>query len=606
MNSACEEKKAKSMMEVNDMVKKIIRHCGKCSEDCDTQCHAEQNTVTAYERIKSGKYKTLFGIITAFVFIVMIEARVLSIFGKGPKFFEVIFLFTALTLYCLGYLFIFRKKELYKIDLLCALSAFAVSSSIQITDFIVEQNERIFASGKDAAVFLLLCLFFYLLFFCIKNFWLRDFEIVSNRKKLKDMPQRKNYVFLALLFGLILLRMYMIFFPYGSSPDTVNQWEQIHGVLPYNRIHAIGHTIFLKGLLSIYDNYMIVIVFHILWVMAIYLLFSNYFLSKGFPVWSVATVFAFSLIVELMAKWAYFYPLKDTPAALCICLTTLILMKYSEEKKIGLFSATVLGFALAWCWLFRLNGIIVFCVMGAYFSFSFIKHRYFRQLSLMLAAIILSVGFVNIYTDKCLKPAEYENGFSIQVFASGIAAMVDSGELSDEELERIDEFISVDWMQSNYSRFKKNMLIWEIDGEISSDEPELEIFNNKFVLDLGANKQQIIKLYFELMPRHLAVCIKDIFGSIFMMWKTPLVFTSSYFFSVLMIVLLAVSARLKLKDSIIFLPSLCNTVSIMISTITNEGRYLLPAFMLMPVFFLYIVQKNIEYKEQNAEPVKYD
>ena len=85
-----------------------------------------------------------------------------------------------------------------------------------------------------------------------------------------------------------------------------------------------------------------------------------------------------------------------------------------------------------------------------------------------------------------------------------------------------------------------------------------------------------------------------------MMWNTPLMFSSSYLFQVVTIAFLAVGARLKLKDSIVFLPSLCNTVSIMISTITNESRYLLPAYMLMPVFFLYVVRKNSEYKEQKC------
>ena len=409
------------------------------------------------------------------------------------------------------------------------------------------------------------------------------------------------YIYISLLFGFILFKMYMIFYPYISSYDSINQWNQIHGLLSYNRIHSIGHTIFLKGLLSIYDDFIIVVLFQLVGISAVYLLFSNYFLSKGFPLWSVAAVFAVSLITDSSAELIYFYPFKDTPAALCICLITLILIKYNEEYIISSFSSAVLGLALAWCWLFRLNGVIAFCVMGTYFVLSFIKRRYFRQLSLMLAAIILSVSFVNIYADKCLKPAEYENGFSIQVFASGIAAMVDSGELSDEELDKIDELISVDWMKSHYSRYYKNPLIWgHDDPPFAFDDPNLEIFNNKFVLDLGANKWEVVKLYFELMPKHLSVCIKDVFGSLLMMWNTPLMFPSSYLFQVVTIAFLAVSARLKLKDSIVFLPSLCNTVSIMISTITNESRYLLPAYMLMPVFFLYVVRKNSEYKEQKC------
>jgi len=59
-----------------------------------------------------------------------------------------------------------------------------------------------------------------------------------------------------------------------------------------------------------------------------------------------------------------------------------------------------------------------------------------------------------------------------------------------------------------------------------------------------------------------------------------------------LIVYLVIKAHLKPRDLAVFLPSACNTVSIMISTITNEERYLLPTFMLMPVFFLYLVCKS--------------
>ena len=96
--------------------------------------------------------------------------------------------------------------------------------------------------------------------------------------------------------------MYMIFYPYISSYDSINQWDQIHGLLSYNRIHSIGHTIFLKGLLSIYDDFIIVVLFQLVGISAVYLLFSNYFLSKGFPLWSVAAVFAVSLITDSSAE----------------------------------------------------------------------------------------------------------------------------------------------------------------------------------------------------------------------------------------------------------------------------------------------------------------
>jgi hypothetical protein len=56
--------------------------------------------------------------------------------------------------------------------------------------------------------------------------------------------------------------------------------------------------------------------------------------------------------------------------------------------------------------------------------------------------------------------------------------------------------------------------------------------------------------------------------------------------------LLAMFARIRRGERrrfwLAMLPILCNVVSILISTVTNEIRYLMPTFLLTPVLLLYV------------------
>jgi len=486
------------------------------------------------------------------------------------------------------------------------LSFFVTVSSLY--DYLIESGNL--HALSPASVFsarwvyytFLFCLnaaFFYFLFLSSRSAWF----------SLRLSPER-NFRLLGLriagfagIYSVIFLLLYLPNFPYLSSSDTLNQWQQIHGQLPYNRIHAIGHTILLKAILSIHDNYSAVIIFHIIAVILVYLLFSGYFHSKGIYFAAIAFVFSMALYSTCRFVPAYFYPWKDTAAAVCLSLICFGIIKSLENQRIGLVLSVIVGISLAGCTIFRLNGIIALIICGLYFVLSFIKRGYYKQLIAMIISMVLSFTLVNTYAERVLQPVEYENGFSIQVFGSGIAAMVKSGELNAEELEEIDKLISVDWMEENYeSNIYKLPLIWYPDscGEISENE-ELQLFNNKFVLDMGKNKWDIVSLYFRLMPRHFMVCVRDVLGSLQMMWSTSPVFLYSYAFVVLLLLYLSIKARLRLRDYAVFLPSACNTFSVMISTITNEKRYLLPTFMLMPVYFMYVLCKNRELNKNRQD-----
>ena len=527
-------------------------------------------------------------------------ANIYNLFSSSRNVYVLCILF-------ISFFLINKGREILTFDKLSIGCSIILSFLVVIStlyDYLTTNNKlfelspyHVFSARPAYYIFLffVLLIFFYFLLLSSRAAW---FSVPINSPA-ERKPSLVRVLGFLIIYTAIFILLYLPCAPYMSSGDTINQWQQIHGELPYNRIHAIGHTILLKIILSIYDSYTAVIIFHIIAVIIIYLVFSEYFSAKGFSFSFIAFIFCMGLFISCRYAKAYFYPWKDTVSAVCLSIVCYFIMKYTDNCKLSIKGALVLGISLAGCMIFRLNGIVAFTVCGLYFSISFLRRKNYRQLVAMLMSIVLSYSLVNVYAERVLHPEKYENGFSIQVFASGIAAMVKSGELSQEELEEIDHLISVEWMQENYqSTVYKLPIIWYPDGsEEIAEDSSLQVFNNKFVLDLGRNKWDVVALYFKLMPRHFMVCVRDVLGSLRMMWGTSPVFVYSYAFCALLLLYLSIKARLRPKDCAIFLPSVCNTISIMISTITNEERYLLPSFMLMPVYFLYILYKNKEHRK---------
>ena len=415
-------------------------------------------------------------------------------------------------------------------------------------------------------------------------------------------PEPRRLLLAGLLFGVILLVQYAFFFPYGKSPDTVNQWDQIHGTIPYNTIHAIGHTILLKLLLSLWDSYVFVVLVQMAAVLLLNLAFVRFFTARGVPFAPVVFALAMGLIWTGAATKAWFVPWKDTPAALCICLVTLILARYLEDGRLSLPRAACLGLLLAGCFVLRLNGIVALLICGGWALGAFLKKRQFRQLAAFLLGIALVIGGVSLYSARVLHPERSDNGFAIQIFGSAIAAVVHEDELTPEEEQELEALLPVDWMRENYgSAVDKRDLFWRQDASPRiAEDPDLAVFNNEFVIRMGENRNAVLRLFFRMLPRHFLTMAKDVLGSMAAVWgQQVLFFAGSHVFWAVFLACFALRKKLDRRDWLVFLPCICNTVSIMISTATNEMRYLLPTFMLAPFFLLFILLRT---KRETAAP----
>ena len=454
-----------------------------------------------------------------------------------------------------------------------------------IFEFLAEWFER--SRVISAVMTVCFFLFFYCLFCCVRSN-LRSFQGV----KVSTGKQKQHWFFwlCAVVSGILLLQ-YATFFPFGKSPDSLQQWDQIHGLVSYNTIHAIGHTFFLKVLLSLWDSYAIVVVVQIIAVLALYLWFGKHFLDRlqGF---FVLTVIALSLVWMTAATPALFYPWKDAPEACCLMVVTILIAELQEQQCLSLLKAGMLGAALAWCSLFRLNGAVATICCTVFFISALIRRGLRKQLAVMLLTGAVSVAGVLLYSNLVLQPVSIPNGFGYQVFGSGIASAVSRDELSEEERTAIEELLPVEWMEEYYvSPYQKQPLFWTADGsENIQNNPNLALMNNDFVLQLGRNGHEVVRLYLKLFQNHSRTMLQDLLGNwscVFL--QNHLYFVATHLFQSLLLFFLVIRLKTPFTNLAVFLPALCNTVSIMISTVTNEMRYLLPTFLIFPFLVLYLL-----------------
>lgn len=434
------------------------------------------------------------------------------------------------------------------------------------------------------------------------------------------------------VFSAIVVALYTIaslclcwlkWYPSGTSPDTRHQWGQIHGDLILNDIHALGHTIYLKALLAIWDSYAIAILAHILMIALLYALFAHYLAGKGIRLgWMLLAVSFFTACESPTST--YMYPWKDTPYTFAVGMLTLfIVYLLDDEIKFTVSKAIIMAVSLAYTTLFRLNGIVILLFMGIWLLIWLIRRKLWKQLIAMAAAVVICFAGVNWYGYKVLKATSPENGFSIQVFGSGIAAMTVYGGPTDmyddkepmpmEDRQAIAKYLDPIWMIEHYEPWTTRKIIWDYetnDPEGIFDDPNMEIMVNKFVLSLGEHKWDVVKLYLKLMPKYFGICVRDILYNTNAVWgfANEWNYTYAWYYSnmfLLVLLMVGVGANWKKasigKRMIVFAPMICNAVSIAISTITNEMRYLLPTHTLFPVLLLYLICMSDRFLPEKKE-----
>lgn len=420
----------------------------------------------------------------------------------------------------------------------------------------------------------------------------------------REKPMNEK-VFFALVFVYVCFALGLVWslhFPAETTADIVYQWEQTHGVISYSDVHAIGHTFVLKIIYSLWDRFEAVVLVQLLGIALLYAAFGVLLRRRGMrETWFLVLLAPFTSCLSYAD--IYVAVLKDTPYTLCVGLVTLLMMVYAEKRRsFRGWQGALLGVALAGCGLMRQNGLVVMAVCGLYCLGSMARERTWKALGLMAVALVMSFGMVEIGS-AYVQAKHLDNGFSVAPFAKGIAAVVaEGGVISPEQQAELNEIFTpeeIQWMKEQYHPWdKSNRMLWyrEYRQEPKPavfENRDLEVFNNRYVLALGANRHLVIRLYFSLLPQNIGLYLKDLAYNTHVIWgiygERP--FFSNAWLCGLLVVAVALWWRKKTwkRRWAVFLPVLCNICSIAVSTVTNEPRYLLPTFALFPVLLLFVL-----------------
>lgn len=382
------------------------------------------------------------------------------------------------------------------------------------------------------------------------------------------------------------------------APDTVNQLMQADGTIPYSNVHTVAHTLLIALFRRIDPSMGFLMAAYYLAIALVNGLFGRLAYERGVP-YPVIVLILLPFLLPKLTLALYTQPLKDLPYSFCVAMVTYFVIVFLERGALGRGQTIALGVCLAFATLFRYNGIVVTFVMGLYFLIAFIKRRQIMALARTAAAALVCIISLNVVSSGILHAESPQNGFSLQVFGAGIAAVVaGNGDITPEQYARIEETLPVDWILEQYAPWQARRLIWEQQFGSGSagvlSDPAMQVFNNAFVLALGANRMEVLRLYCELFFQNPGICVRELlFGShVVWGWRADSIqfyYTNCFLTSVL---LLALFARAEIRPKkihrfIVLLPMLCNMLSILISTVTNEVRYMMPTLLLTPLILLY-------------------
>lgn len=488
------------------------------------------------------------------------------------------------------------RRRFYSRDGLFATLAIAlVFSALSVVTILKGSNGERFTIGPVSlsGYVLIPAVFFGMIGVMIKGLHAllgSEFLLPSSREPGRALSGRSASLVVGLVVFLSLIGFWVFlgFFPHGTSADTLSQWNQVHGLEEFNDIHTPAHTMFLWGLLSVIDSYTFVVAVHICMLSFLGGLFGGYLHRKGVGVLPMAVLFgAFAVLPQVRC---FTFPWKDTPYTFCVGIATYLLMRTLDDDYVpGVKNGLIAGVTLAFCFLFRYNGIVCLLLAGAYLIVFCAKRRAFQQLAAFLLALLFSVASVNWVAYSVLDCKRAPNGYSMQVFGSGIAAVVaNGGDITEEERAELDDLLGIEWMREQYAPWNKKSLIWYAPAQ-------------PFIDGLAEHKREVVVLYLKLLPRNFLICARDVLENTYAIWGYEEVHSH---IAIAAFVLLAVGRSMNRRSLrrrwIVLIPVAANIVSVAISTVTNETRYLFPTYALAAPLILYFAAHRGERGEKKG------
>lgn len=317
---------------------------------------------------------------------------------------------------------------------------------------------------------IILCSVFWGFFVCFYKLLLLLFSYSGDKEVLQKLlyntegkPVIKHLSLYCFLLCLLCWLPYFLYqYPGIMTPDSINQFEQVLGIIPYNNHHPFVHTMLFKlcyqiGLLFT-SNMVIAVSFYTFFQMC-FLAYSVSYFIKTLDILKIRTglLIILTLFYALVPYHAVFSVTlwKDIPFAAIVLIFGCSMLRMAKQTK----PADLVMFFLsgAMMCLFRSNGWY-----GFLFCLPFLL-LYYRQRAKVLfpalAGILLAAVLIKYPVMNALDVTQPDLIESLSIPTQQIAAVIcNDRELSDKQRSLIENVIDISYVKDLYNpTFADNM-----------------------------------------------------------------------------------------------------------------------------------------------------
>lgn len=357
-----------------------------------------------------------------------------------------------------------NKKQLSRVSKITAALFTILYMAVDYPHYIETLTSPLFKLGIVCAVFLGFVTIFYYLMRLL-------FSLVEDRNSLRSMiftecydstNQRRIFAFYvkhtvlcAFLLSMLCWIPYFLYqYPGIMTPDSLNQFEQVLGVIPYSNHHPFMHTLLIKLLYTIgfkiTGSMLIALSFYTFFQMCMLALSVSYFIGtlKKYRV-RPSICFVITLFYALVPYHAVYSVTiwKDILFAAAVLDFGCALLRLF--RRTNAFDLCVLGICGLMLCLFRSNGWYAFllCLPFLFYYFRKKKKTMFPVLcGIFLAAIIIKYPVMNHL--HVVQPDFIE---SLSIPAQQIAAVIcNDRELTSEERALIEQVVDLTYIKELY------------------------------------------------------------------------------------------------------------------------------------------------------------
>lgn len=251
-------------------------------------------------------------------------------------------------------------------------------------------------------------------------------------------------------------------YPGIMTPDSINQFEQVLGLIPYSNHHPLAHTMLIKLFYHIglffTDNKVVALSFYTLFQIC-FMAFSVSFFIQTLKRYRIKPMICFliTLFYALVPYHAVYSVTlwKDILFAGALLLFACCLLRFSGQIKVpDLIVFFLSGIMLC---LFRSNGWYGFLLCIPFFLFYFRKEA--KKVFPVLAGILLTAVIIKYPVMNAAHVIQPDLIESLSIPTQQIAAVIcNDRPLTEEELTLIEEVIDLTYIKELYNpTFADNM-----------------------------------------------------------------------------------------------------------------------------------------------------